>query len=277
LKFKLKYKDGAKKKICMLLASAQRRKFSKLVWAGKLNVPLNDKNLDFDIISFSGKRDFEEQVLSIYSFVFHIGVPHHWVVYSDGSHSDLEKDMLVKMFPFVTFKLWNSNPSLNDHILLRNYLETCHLAKKLHAILGHEYGRQTIYVDSDIVFYRKALPYFNSNLIRDDFWYINDCTDAFALNSGLLILNKNFNFKYVYEYLESLHFEFEYFSEQSAFNYAFKKQNAGVLEPDKFIVDLTDQFKVSMGFTTDEIALRHYVNPVRHKMWQKGWEWHFKN
>jgi hypothetical protein len=273
----------------MFLASAQRRKFSKLLWEDKLAIPVKDSHSGFDIISFSGKNEFEEQVLSIYSFVFYVGIPQKWVIYSDGSHTEKEKQCLLRIFPFVMIKVWNENASLNDNKFLKSYLETCHLSKKLHAILGHQYERQTIYVDSDIVFYKNASAYFNSGTVKESLWYIpetngdnfqentlNEQNGMFALNSGLMILNNTFKSEYVFEYLENLNFNYGYFTEQSSFDYAFKKQKASVLDPRQFIIDLRDQFMFETIWEADEMALRHYVNPVRHKMWQKGWTWHFK-
>jgi hypothetical protein len=274
----------------MLLASAERKKFSRHLWAGKLDSLTKDKVSDFDIISFSGKNELEEQALSIASYLFHVGLPQKWTIYSDGSHTQNDIDCLEKLFPFVKVKPWNQNPSLAENQLLNNYLKTCHLSKKLHAILGHRYERQTIYTDSDIVFYKNASAYFNSCILNDHFWFLpetnwgslknenlSEAADMFVLNSGLLILNHTFDFNHVFTYLESLNNNFHYFSEQSAFNYSFKKQKACVLDPRKFIVDTEDQFDFGMSFEADEMAVRHFVNPVRHKMWQKGWKWHFKD
>lgn len=290
MKSKLKYQGGATKRICMWLAFAERKKFSKLVWSGKVNISYSNKNPDYDIISFSGKRDFEEQVLSILSFLYYAGTPRKWTVYSDGSYSAKEKELLLEKFSFLEVKEWNHNKKLDNNKLLQCYLEVCHLSKKLHVVLGHDYGRQTLYLDSDVVFYTNASAYFNSGILQQNFWYIADAKsgvfkdpginngkEVFELNSGLLILNKEFNFREVLDYLENLHGKFGYFSEQSSFNYAFKKQEAEVLDPNQFIVDTEDQFDFSMGFDRSKMALRHYVNPVRHKMWQKGWKWHFQN
>jgi hypothetical protein len=286
VKFKLKYQDGITKKICMLIASGQRSRFNRLVWTGKLDIPFKDNYLNYDLISFSGKRDLEEQILSISSFVFNVGIPRQWVVYSDGSHSIEERELIQKQFSFAVVREWNCNTDLRDNKWLKDYLETCHLSKKLYSILGHDYQRQTIYADSDIVFYKKAFEYFNSEALNKDFWYILDAGSDpkdkvswknASLNSGLMILNKSFDFSLVFHYLDSLKNKYEYFSEQSSFNYSFKKQPSNILNPGLFVVDTTDQFKVRMAYEAEQVAVRHYVNPVRHKMWQKGWRWHLRS
>jgi hypothetical protein len=290
VKTKVKYQGGATKKICMWLASAERKKFSKQLWSEKLRISCKNFHPDFDIISFSGIKDFEEQALSIYSFLFHAGTPRKWTVYSDGSYTSKEKEFLLKKFNFLEVKEWNHNKELENNELLSSYLKVCPLSKKLRVVLGHEYERQTIYVDSDIVFYKNSFAYFNSNLLQKGLWYLADTNwgtipstglnndeHMFELNSGVMILNREFSLDPTWEYLKNLNFQYEYFSEQSSFNFSFKKQNATVLDPRQFIVDTEDQFDFSMSYESYTIALRHYVNPVRHKMWQKGWKWHFKN
>jgi hypothetical protein len=48
-----------------------------------------------------------------------------------------------------------------------------------------------------------------------------------------------------------------------------------MLDPRQFIVDSADQFDLSLKYYPENIAMRHYTSPVRHKMWQNGWKWHF--
>jgi hypothetical protein len=61
------------------------------------------------------------------------------------------------------------------------------------------------------------------------------------------------------------------------FEYAFRKQGAQILDPRQFIIDTEDQFDFSMKYHPGDMAMRHYTGPIRHKMWQKGWKWHFEN
>ena len=49
-----------------------------------------------------------------------------------------------------------------------------------------------------------------------------------------------------------------------------------MLDPRQFIIDSTDQFDFALKYYPESIAMRHYTSPVRHKMWQRGWQWHFK-
>ena len=179
-----------------------------------------------------------------------------------------------------------------DHPLriksINDYVSYCSMGKKLNTILGHNHTQQTIYVDSDIVFYRNISFYLNSNLLKDGLWYvpdpIGDLNEYFSqkresiypLNAGLLIINKKFNQEDINIYLSNLDENFSYFSEQSSFEYAYRKQGANMLDPRQFIIDTSDQFDISIKHHPEDIAMRHYTGPVRHKMWQKGWKWHFR-
>lgn len=284
MKHKLKYQGGITKKICLLLSNIERKKFSRLLKSEKIHIPAKNTKPDFDVISFSGAKDFEEQILSVYSFLYYIGTPKKWIIYSDGSYTESEKTFLQKKFLFLECKEWNYNKTLESNTPLKKYLEVCHLSKKLHAIAGHNYERQTVYADSDIIFYKNAYAYFDSDLLKEGLWYIADTnwgtvekiTELYPLNSGLMILNKNFNFELNFQYLNNLQGNYEYFSEQSSFNYSFKKQDGNILDPRQFIVNTEDQFDFRTAAHPKTIALRHFVNPVRHKIWQKGWGWHFK-
>ena len=42
---------------------------------------------------------------------------------------------------------------------------------------------------------------------------------------------------------------------------------AVALDPGKFVLQLDDQFIYRDRYASASIAIRHYVNPVRHKFW----------
>jgi hypothetical protein len=45
-------------------------------------------------------------------------------------------------------------------------------------------------------------------------------------------------------------------------------QNGGrPFDPAKYILQLGDQFVFADHYASARVALRHYVNPVRHKFW----------
>jgi len=285
---KLPYQGGLTKLVCQKKAAWHKKQFRKNIT--HLN-PLNaspSKEINFEIISFSGAASFEDQMLSIYSLLHYAGRPLKWTIYSDKSYTSEQKEIFKKKFSFVSVIDWDIYNYYRCNKQLGEYLLVCGLAKKLNVILGHSLENQTIYIDSDIIFYKNISCYFDTCSLHRGLWYAPDTLDnvsmyfskdresIYPLNSGLLILNSDFNRDDVFIYLESLKGNYGYFSEQSSFEFAFRKQHANVLDPRQFINDVSDQFDFSIKYDPCNIAMRHYTNPVRHKMWQKGWQWHFK-
>ena len=286
---KIKYQGGITKLLCQKQAERSKKKFRQLVVSGAGPFQFNQSTgIDFDVISFSGATAFEDQLLSIYSFVLYAGIPRNWIIYSDKSYTEEQKELFKKKFPFISVTDWDVYDHVSSNKHLSEYLQVCHLAKKVNIIVGHPYTRQTIYLDSDIVFYKNISGYLSSSLLSGGFWFAPDSMwgdlngyfnikreSIYPLNSGMLILNNDFDAADVFQYFEDIKGKYEYFSEQSSFEYAFRKQGANMLDPRQFIIDSSDQFDFAMKYYPDEIAMRHYTSPVRHKMWQKGWNWHF--
>lgn len=285
---KIKYQGAITKILAEKIAVQHKKSFFKNSEKIFGELPQN-KQVDLDIISFSGADSFEDQLLSIYSLVYYAGIPKSWTIYSDKTYTPEQTVFFKRCLPFLSVVDWDVFDDYKNHSALSDYLRFCHLAKKINILLGHKYNGQTMYVDSDVIFYKHILNYLNSTVLCKGLWYISDTLEnvknqlnekpetIYPLNSGLLILNGEFEKRDVLEYFENLKGDFHYFSEQSSFEFAFRNQNANLLDPRDFIVDTSDQFDFSAKYFPGKIAMRHYVSPVRHKMWQNGWKWHFKN
>lgn len=283
---KIKYQGGLTRFLCIKQAAFQKKLFKKNLKVIK-TIKFTEDTLDFEIISFSGSANFEDQILSIVSLLFYVGKPIKWTIYSDKSYGLEEIQIFKELFDFVEVKEWD----LYDYHIkipeINKYFTHCVLAKKLNIILGHKNDKQTIYLDSDIVFYKNSSFYLKNSLLQAGLWYAPDALgnvgnyfsikrdSIYPLNSGFLIINNNFIHEDIYIYLKGLENKYNYFTEQSSFEYAYRKQQANMLDPRQFVIDTADQFDFSMKYQPDEIAMRHYTSPVRHKMWQKGWKWHF--
>ena len=284
---KIKYQSGITKFLCQQQAERNKKDFGKDLSKPENYLVLKSHEINFEIFSFSGASGFQDQILSIYSLLFYAGVPIKWTIYSDKSYTEEQKEIFKKLFPFVTVKYWDTYNHFNDNKLVKEYLAISNMAKKLNVILGHDYEHQTIYLDSDIVFYKNISAYLSSHLLSSGLWYVPDTLgdvnnyfsiereSIYPLNAGLLVLNNTFDFGDIYKYFENLKGNYNYFSEQSSFEFAFRKQGANMLDPRQFIIDTSDQFDFSLKYYPENIAMRHYTGPVRHKMWQKGWKWHF--
>jgi len=286
---KLKYQGGLTKLLCQQKAYWYKKQFLKNLQNNQCDYSKTSNNVGFEIISLSGSAAFEDQLLSIYSFVYYAGKPIKWTVYSDKSYTEFQKEIIRKKFPFVSIVDWDVFDYHRDIKLLNDCISVSAVAKKINIILGHQYTHQTLYVDSDIIFYKNIHSYLAANSLMKGLWYVPDTLgivkdyfnkereSIYPLNSGLLILNSGFNSDDIFTYLQSLNGNYSYFSEQSSFEFAFRKQGANLLDPRQFIIDTADQFDFNVKYHPETIAMRHYTSPVRHKMWQNGWKWHFKS
>ena len=149
--------------------------------------------------------------------------------------------------------------------------------------------RPTLFIDSDIVFYKKASVLRQIMVEHYHGWFLPDydwgCLDSrykavqspqpYQVNSGMLLMNKNLTYlKEGMEFFIRLGTSYEYFTEQSVIHILLIANAFMPFDPRIFILNPSDQFDFSYLYKTDEMAIRHYTSTVRHKMWQKNWKWH---
>jgi hypothetical protein len=58
-----------------------------------------------------------------------------------------------------------------------------------------------------------------------------------------------------------------FFTNQTMTHLAMHANDAQPLDPRRFVLQLDDQFIYRDRYAGRQLALRHYVNPVRHKFW----------
>lgn len=294
----MKYIDGFNYRIIKKIAALNRLRFGEKIrktkdWKSFLNISDFGKN-DFEFVSFSSSRDLEEQMLSILSLIKWYGHPQKWTIYSDGSHTEEDKEILKLLGSFIVIKKWNDcldNINHDKKDFLFQYAKSAPLGKKLSAFISHSITCKTAFLDSDIVFYKNikdTLDLVNSSEFNwftvevewgtlDTRYKIESPKELYQINSGFSIINKDFNWTQALDFISTLNNQFEYFSEQTAFHIAMKNQNSYPLDPRKFMLHSSDQFSIRTLQNNSSIAIRHFVSPVRHKMWQNGVEWHLKS
>ena len=69
------------------------------------------------------------------------------------------------------------------------------------------------------------------------------------------------------ERLEMLTGEPNFFTTQTATHLCLHASDAVALDPKKYVLQVDDQFVYRDRYAGSAIAMRHYVNPVRHKLW----------
>ena len=292
----MKYVDGGRYRITKKLAAHNKKKFGHYIrqfpnWEKDFQLSKEQKN-DFDFLSFSCTYDVEEQVLSILSLLKWYGQPANWYIYSDGTHTEADKKLLQSLGAFVKIREWNQNISRINHPLqdsLFAYAKVAALGKRLLCYITHPMERTTIFLDSDIIFYKhiksslEAIKHSSRNwFLPDGVWGTMDSRflkrqtheGMYQSNGGFTVLNPGFNWDKAIEFISTLNNQFEYFSEQTAMHVAGQSAGAYPLDPRKFIMHSQDQFLFSTLLDKSAVAIRHYTSPVRHKIWQNGPKWH---
>jgi len=298
---KIKYQGGLTKIVSSYFASLNRATFSRELIANPIEFQDRANNrrelrLDIDLVSASSKRDLPEQVFSILSFIRYVGCPTCWTILSDGSHSKEDVEILNRIFPFVKVEQLLFPAKLSPGLLpyqpvLEDYSNKNFLGKRLAVYLNFSISRPTIFLDSDILFYPQASSIRNIFLDsrRPCFLPEGDwgCLDSrylathpaqmYQANGGFFIVNESWgNAERAFDFLQSLNGKYEYFSEQTFFHILSRDNEYFPLDPRKFVLTTQDQFDFRLAHDSENIILRHFTGPVRHKMWQTNYKRHLK-
>lgn len=247
-------------------------------------IPDNGVPLPMQVVSFSGSKTLTEQLYSTLSFYYNIGRPSSWTVYSDKSHTEREI-ALLQGIPGLKVLAW-------DAALYRRFDGLFEFGKfsiwgnRLHAYLNHPIRETTIFTDSDMLFFQGFTQFLP--LIQSGNWFMPDNYPHFDayyffrfgkalppyLNAGFLIFNKAPSWDIAVDYILNRpdRGSWEHFTEQASIHRMFQHDgDYELLDENNFILKGTDSFKFGTDFKPENIAVRHYVSTVRHKMWQMRW------
>ncbi len=277
------------KKLSTCIGDLKKAGFEKYIFSNQFKNNLKKKLLgpsgvSIELVTFTNPRNFTDFILSILSFISSAGFPARWTIYADDEFSAAQKDIL-RMFEFVVYKDWHAEVKKTD----RDKFGDKWQFKKYLSFSSHQIITTTIFLDSDVLFYKQFNKYMD--YVKQANWYSPEPVDAFSIdaailtrseyksnmfiiNSGFMILNQMPPWQTGVAYLEECLAldSLTHFSEQSAVNIVYANDpGARILEPRVFHVSTVDHFKLSYVKTSD-LAMRHYVGPVRFKMWQSGWK-----
>lgn len=247
---------------------------------GTLPIKQN-RQIDITVYSFSCERDLSEQVASIRSFICNIGIPERFIVISDGSYSDSSWKLLRHIHPCVEVI---SFPKLVRDDLpqcVTNYAQIHPLGKKLAALMSIPVNGATIYTDSDILFFPGGIDLNKYTNLDDKLCnYLPDCSASLderliydeneklnPVNAGFLLFNHELDWSFAIERLTNIQGKPIYFTEQTVVHLTIHHNQGKPFCSQKYILNVEDQFIYPDKFASSEIALRHYVNDVRHKFW----------
>jgi hypothetical protein len=238
------------------------------------------RQLPIDVFSYSSESRLAEQIASIRSFLKYAGRPVRFIVVSDGSHSPRSIRLLKRVDETVSVE-HVPPPSADIPSNFAAFLATHITGKQLALLMSLPRERPTLYIDSDVLFFPGASAL--SDLLQfpsAPAYYLQDC--GFAgdenivntseektgpVNIGVLLFFQKLDWSFMAERFAKSRGQPNFFTSQTLTHLAMHANRAQPLDPLKYVLQLDDQFIYRDLYAGHGIALRHYVNPVRHKFW----------
>jgi hypothetical protein len=234
-----------------------------------------------EVFSYSGEAALPEQVASIRSFLRHVGRPIRFTVVSDGSYSQASRRCLKRLDPCLVVSdasEWLPK-GLPDEIY--PYLKTHPTGRQLALIMSLPADAPVVYLDSDILFFPGASDLHTYAKARDvPAFYLADCRfsgderlirdhseECDPVNTGFLLLFRKLDWSVSIRRFLELKSAPNFFTNQTMTHLTMRVNEAAPFDHRKYVLQLDDQFVYPDRYASSRIALRHYVNPVRHKFW----------
>jgi len=229
-----------------------------------------------------------EQKLSILSFLRHVGSPVTWGVVSDGSITESQAESLCSIHPSIEVLDWRTFLCEENRVCFERLSKFTIFAKKFALMSNLPDAGAVVYVDTDILFFEGAQHFREllSNL-GDKSYYQKDlpgCLDpsflteselkAPPLNAGFVVQGKRVDWSVPIARLNSILSQLKPMQtvgdlgilEQSASHLAHYLAGSIPLD-DKYALQISDRFDLEDRFSGPNFVMRHYVRPVRYKMW----------
>lgn len=258
-----------------------RNAYTKLLPLFAANSPPPPRDLPFAVYSYSGESALPEQVLSIRSFLRNAGCPKSFTVVSDGTYSERSINLLKRIHPSVSV-IPSIVPPPDVPESFQRYLTAHPTGKQLALIMSlPAHDSPALYVDSDVRFFPQARALADLAQIKNvSAFYLADCqfagderllrTTAEAekpVNTGALLLFRKLDWSLGLARFQELTGPPSFFTNQTITHLVLHANGAQPFDPRLHVLQLDDQFVYRDRYAGSHIAFRHYVNPVRHKMW----------
>ncbi|MFL6590575.1 MAG: hypothetical protein ACJ8M4_10435 [Chthoniobacterales bacterium] len=239
------------------------------------------RTFPLSVFSYSGEAALPEQVASIRSFLRYVGRPVRFTVVSDGTYSESSRRLLAGLDSCVSVAHAGDWLPKNLPEKLYPYLSGHPTGRQLGLIMSLPTDAAVLYCDSDIRFFPGA-DHLYSYLDRRDApaLYQADCRFSGdkrlvrdeaetrnPVNTGFLLLYRPLDWTLSIERFLALADAPNFFTNQTMTHLTMHANGAAAFDPRKYILQLDDQFAYRDHYTDPQMALRHYVNPVRHKFW----------
>jgi hypothetical protein len=235
----------------------------------------------FNVFAYSGEKSLPEQVASIRSFLKYVGRPKRFTVVSDGTLSRRSSDILKRLDPAISVSGSADWLPKDLPTKIYPYLTAHPTGKQLALIMSLPVDGPTLYVDSDVLFFPGArdlirlaesggAPAFylaDCRLSADERLFRGDAEKAQPVNTGVLLLFEKLDWALAVRRFLELPGSPNFFTNQTMTHLTMHANGASPLDDRKYVLQLDDQFVYGDRYACRDLALRHYVNPVRHKFW----------
>src|SRR5438270_3682860 len=239
------------------------------------------RELPFDVFSYSGENTLPEQVASIRSFLAYAGRPKQFVVVSDGSYMSSSIELLEKIDHVVRVQTIPPPLPVGLPNTVQSYLTAHPTGKQLAVLMSLPADGPTLYTDSDVRFFPRACElaglaktqsisalYLADYQFSGDERLIHDPSEKRTpANTGFVFLFRKLDWSRGLERLQMLSGEPNFFTNQTVMHFCMRANEAVAFDPRKFVLQVDDQFIYRDRYAGPSLAMRHYVNPIRHKFW----------
>ena len=262
----------------VFLRSIYKSRLSNLV-----SFPIaQERQVPIKVYALSCERDLPEQVASLRSFLRYVVIPKTFTIMSDGSYTEESIKLLRRVHPCVDVQLLTKFQRDDLPQSVYEYASQQAMGKKLAALMSIPIEESTLYTDSDILFFQGASDLAELASASEDVntYYLPDCKSSFdkrliyedieqqnPINAGFILFKKALDWDVSVQRLTDLPEPPNYFSEQTIVNLTIKQNHGIALSPEKYIMNVDDQFMYPDKFSNKKIAMRHYVSDIRHKFW----------
>ena len=248
---------------------------------GRLSAIEPSRSFPLEVFSYSGESALPEQVASIRSFLRHVGRPIHFTVVSDGTYSEQSRHLLKGLDRSVSVSDASEWVPSDLPKEIEPYLRTHPTGRQLALIMSLPKNAPVLYLDSDVLFFAGATDLLGYVATRDvpafymadsrfsgDKRLLRDPAEANdPVNTGFLLLFQKLDWSASVRRFLELEGEPNFFTNQTMTHLAMHANGAAPFDPRKYVLQLDDQFIFPDRYANPAIAVRHYVNPVRHKFW----------
>lgn len=251
---------------------ARKRYASRLAAIARSPIEKSDARLPFEVFSYSSEAMLPEQVASIRSFLQKVGQPGRWTVVSDGTHPARSFEILRSIDAVVTVSQPNEWLPDGHPAKFLSYLREHSTGKQLALIMSLPREVPALYVDADVLFFSgfnvTTTSYLaDCQLSADERLFHSEEEKAKPVNTGVLFFADKLDWSLGAARFLELKGEPNFFTNQTLTHLVMHANGVPPLDPQRFVLQLDDQFVYPDKYAGPSIALRHYVQPVRHKFW----------